>query len=423
MRKTIVYISLLVTATLSAQNLSLTDALKLAKDDKYKQTELDVLKQEINLKIQKNKRLPLIYADANLQRNLIVPVTPVPAIAFNPDATPGEIIPLKFATDWNAKAGIQFSMDIFNAQNQSNIKLAENASKKSNLTKRQANDDFKYLIIDLYAQVYLAQQQFDLVLINEEKYKETLEILLKRYQAGRVSELEKNTAIQKALELEFTSSEAEYVFKNKLLDLSKYVDITPFDHFSTSIQELINSDPEVLSSDVDQLKIDIQRNELEISSNKQLALPKLTLNAFYGAQFYDNKLNIIQSDNWFGNSYVNVSLRIPITENYEKSLKAKQLAYELEISRSKLENLITEKRTFENKKSNDLLVLNKKIDNYNKIITLAEQNVQIAKKQVDLGTALVNTYNQELENLIANQKKLLQVNYDLLSKYLQKYLN
>lgn len=419
MRKFYFYLSFFVWVQSNAQELSLSKALELANNPEYKQAELEVLNQEINVKIQKQKRLPLIYGEANIQRNLIVPVTPVPAIAFNPNAQPGEIIPLKFATDWSAKAGLQFSIDLYNSQNHLNIKQSENDSKKSKLNKIQIADDFKNLIIDLYAQVFLAQQQFEIALLNENNFKETLEIIIKRNQAGRVSDLEKNSGLQKAYELELTTDEAEMVLKNKYLQLANYLDISGFDFVSTSIDEMIEQNWVVTDYEIEQLQLDLISKQIEIDNNKSKSIPKLALNAYYGGQFYDNSLKLTNSENWFGNSFVNLTLRIPITENIEKSLKNKQYQFEKAITQSKIETLEREKRTLDLQKQNELLLLNQKLNTYKQLVGLAETNVEIVKAQADQGTILVSEYYKELENLFSQNQKLWQVSYDLLKKKLE----
>lgn len=419
MKKIVIYISLLISAQTFGQELSLSKALELANNREYKQAELDVLKQEINLKIQKNKRLPLIYGEANMQRNLIVPVTPVPAIAFDPNAQPGEITPLKFATDWSAKAGLQLSLDLFNSQNQLKIKQAENLTKKSELSRKESVETFKNLIIDLYAQTYLAQQQFELSIQNENNYKETLAVLIKRNEAGRASDLEKNTALQKAYELSLTTDEAEMVLKNKWLQLANYLDISAFDLISTSIEEIIYVNYETSDFEIEQLQLDLDAKQIEIRNNKLSAIPKLTFNAFYGGQFYDNQLKINQTENWFGNSYVNLTLRIPLTENFETSLKNKQFEYEKEITQNKIEILAQQKQTTELQKQNEILLLTQKINTFKQIVALAETNVSIIKSQVDAGTVLITEYTKEIENLFSQNQKLWQLNYDLLKKQLE----
>ncbi len=419
MRKIILFISLLISVQINAQELSLSKALELAKSPQKNQADLEVLKREIDLKIQKAKRLPLIYGDANLQRNLIVPVTPVPAIAFNPNALPNEITPLKFATDWSAKAGLQFSLDIFNSQNQLDIKSAEFEKKRSEISKKQTTVEFNRLIIDLYAQTYLSQLQYEVSLINETKFNETLNIILIRNKEGRASDLEKNNALQKALELELTTNEAEYVLKNKFLELANYIDISIYERLSTSIDEILASHFKNEDFDIEFLKLDIAQKNYEIKNNKLSYLPKLSFNAFYGTQFYNNQLKVYDSDYWYGNSFVNFSIRIPLTEQYEKGLKSKLSTYELEISQSKLSALELENHIFMEQNKNEKLILEQKIRKQKEIIDLISNNVEIIKVQLNSGTILISEYNSELEKLFNQNQKLWQLSYDLLMKNME----
>ena len=67
--------------------------------EKLIQAQSSLKAAQLDILAEKGKRLPLIYAEGNLQRNIITPITPVPAEAFDSNAAPGEILPLKFATD------------------------------------------------------------------------------------------------------------------------------------------------------------------------------------------------------------------------------------------------------------------------------------------------------------------------------------
>src|SRR5690606_18198232 len=52
------------------------------------------------------RRIPMVYADAQLQRNWIIPVTQMPANAFDPSEPEGKKLPLRFTTRWTSHAGI-----------------------------------------------------------------------------------------------------------------------------------------------------------------------------------------------------------------------------------------------------------------------------------------------------------------------------
>lgn len=413
MKKTVLFISLLVCTHLNAQNLTLKEALELAQSQKIKQTDIEVLNQEINLKIQKSKRLPLIYAEANMQRNLIIPVTPVPSIAFDPNAQPGSITPLQFATNWSSKAGLQLSFDIYNPTNQLNIKQAQNTYQKALLEQNENKVNQDKLITDLYAQAFLAQQQYDLSLINEENFQETLEIILNRYDSGRVSEIEKNTALQKSYELESYRFEAELILKNKYLELSKYLDVSNYNQFTTLIQDII-TDFKRSDFETEKLFLDVESKKIDINNNKLAYLPKISLNGFYGSQFFDNEFRLTNSERWFGNSYVNLAIQIPISENYERNIKKKKLKLELESIQSKLEESQKNDEVLNLQNENEVRILAYKIANLEKTVNLTKENLNVLKAKVTAGTILISDYNNEMENYMEQNKKLWQSLYDLL---------
>lgn len=76
--------------------------------------ETDVRIAEDHVALEKIKRYPTVSGDLNLQRNSIIPVTPVPAKAFDPAAPVDEIRPLQFATKWSGNTGLNASYDLFN---------------------------------------------------------------------------------------------------------------------------------------------------------------------------------------------------------------------------------------------------------------------------------------------------------------------
>lgn len=88
-------------------------------------------------------RIPVFYIDANLQRNLIIPTTPVPAIAFNPDAQDGEIIPLQFATRWSSRAGVQLEWQLFDPKRALDEKEQALSVREAEITTAQNAQDWK----------------------------------------------------------------------------------------------------------------------------------------------------------------------------------------------------------------------------------------------------------------------------------------
>lgn len=419
-RLNILGIIVLVAHGAIGQELSLDQVLTLAKNETTFQADKQVEVEAIKLKIQQSKRIPQLFGEANLQRNLIVPTTPVPAIAFNPNAQPGEIMPLRFATDWSAKVGLQLSVDIFNPELEGNIRLAKLTQQKAALQQQDAYRLDKNGIRDLYAQVILAQSQLEVAEKTAKDYTKTLQILKERKDAGRLDQIQWNNALQKGLELEQLEEEAAMVLLNKKIALLPYLEYDLNTRFTTPLDQILLEANSVASSlDRETLVIDKELNALKIKNINRLAIPKLTFNGYLGSQYFNNEFRILNGDYWFGTSYINLALRVPITEVFERNLNKKQLLLESSILDSQLGQTNSDDQVLELQKKNERLILNQKVQRQMEIVQLASSNVAIITAQVEEGTQLVAELNKEVEAYLNQQQKLWQAQYDLIKKKLE----
>jgi len=420
MKKLFLSIFLCGCSVVFGQDLSLQEALLQAKSYKKEQGVLELQIQEIQQKINRRKQLPLLTGEANLQRNLIIPVTPVPSIAFDPNAQPGEITPLKFATDWSAKAGLQLSWDVFNPQKKWTNKQTNIQYEKAKINDALTKENLEKEIIDLYAQAYLAQQQLDIAIDKEANYSEVLNVIVQRVEAGRSSEYEKNSALKTYQEIQMNRKEAQIVLQNKFVALMNYLDVSAYSNFNTTIEEILNLEIARNSNLEQQLLLwDVRLNEEEIAFNKKTYLPTLTLNGYYGAQFYDNQLNLFNANNWFGNTYISLGIKLPISQWLEKSAEQEKLNLQNRLATAKLNELKQNDTQIDAQRVNDLALFNEKVKKQKEIIKLSELNLKIVKAQFDEGTILITEYNKEVQNTQDEFKKLWQYQYDLVSKIIE----
>lgn len=420
MKKLFVSIFLCACSLGYGQELSLQEALLQAKSYKKEQSLLEVQIQEIQQKINKRKQLPLLTGEGNLQRNLIIPVTPVPSVAFDPNAQPGEITPLKFATDWSAKAGLQVSWDFYNPQKKWTNKQTAIQYEKAKINAALTNETIEKQIIDLYAQAYLAQQQLDIALLKETDYTEVLNVIEKRVEAGRASEIDKNNALKTYYDIQMNRKEAQVILQNKYVNLMDYLNVAQYDTFTTTIDDILQLAVDKNSELEQQLLLwDVWLNEEEINFNKKTYLPTLTLNGYYGAQFYDNDLRIFKTDNWFGNSYVSLGIKIPISQWLEKNAEQKKLTLQNQLATAKFNEQVQNDTKFSTQRMNDVALLKEKIQQQEEVIKLSEANLKIVKAQFNEGTILITEYNKEIQNTQEAYKKLWQNQYDLVSKLIE----
>jgi len=404
-----------------AQKLSIDSLWASAADyEKLKQANINLSLANLNIKAEKLGRLPLIYAEGNVQRNLITATTPVPAIAFNPNAAPGEILPLKFATDWNAKGGLQFSVDLFNPERNLAIKTAELDRKSTALDLEKETRDWKKNATSAYAKVVLSANQYLEALTDSARYAKIVALVGERQKAGRATLIELNNAKQELINKQTQLQEAYRVLQVANLDLSNYADTRKYNTLSSSIEEIVSKLKQGDKNlQLEQLKIDQEKNSIQLANLKREALPTLTLNAFYGSQYYSNSFKLWNNENWYGNSYVNVGVRIPISEAVNRSLKKKQLGLENQVLLSKyreeqgLDANNISARQLNIVQAENVLKNNKAIE------AIAAENLILVQDQYQAGRILLTVLNEELSAHFKKKQQVWQAEYDYLLAILE----
>ena len=397
--------------------------LQASSYEKLRQANTNVSLANLNIKAEQLGRLPLIYGEANLQRNLITPSTPVPAIAFNPNAAPGEILPLKFATDWSAKAGVQFSMDIFNPQQKLALKTAELERKAAMLDYDQTLQDWKKQVTSAYAKVVISSKQYLESVADSVRYAEIVDITQARQNAGRTTLIELNKAKQELIKRQTQLHEAFRVLEVANIELSKYADTRGFTQLSSSIPDIVTRlKADARNIQLENIQIEQQKIGVQLQSLKKEGLPTLSLNAFYGSQFYNNSFSLWNNNNWFGNSYVNVGVRLPISETIDRALKKKQLGLQNQLLISQYREEAAMEAANQQQQMLNIIHAEKALEHAVAIQRLSNENIRLAQKQYKSGKILLSELNQELSTHFKNMQNVWQAEYDHLLAVLERYV-
>jgi outer membrane protein len=422
MNRIFILISLICSSLASVAQQFPIDSLWASADtyEKLKQANVNLALANLNIKAEKLGRLPLIYAEGNLQRNLITATTPVPAIAFNPNAAPGEILPLKFATDWNAKGGLQLSVDLFNPQTNLAVKTAELDKKSAMLNLEKETKDWKKQATSAYAKVVLSSSQYMEALADSARYAKIVALITARQQGGRATLFELNNAKQEQINKQTQVQEAYRVLQVANLELSNYVDVRKYNTLSSSLEEIVsklqqgNKNLELESIQLEQQKLNIQ-----LSNLKREALPTLSLNAFYGSQYYSNSFNLWNNENWYGNSYVNLGIRIPISEAINRALKKKQLTLQNQVLLSKYREEQGLDSTNKSAQQLNIVQAENVLKNARSIEVLSAENLILVQNQYQAGRVLLTVLNQELAAHFKKKQQVWQAEYDYLLAVLE----
>lgn len=413
-------LSFFFTCAVGAQNLSIEDLWNQQQQlssSKEQQALFDL--GTLKIKTEKGRRLPVITGEANLQRNLIVPVTPVPSIAFDPTAQAGDITPLKFATDWSAKAGIQLAWDLFNPNTQLAIETAKLEQKGDQLQSNLDADDLKKNATKAYGKALLAQKQYDAAVQDTILYHKIVEVSNLRFAAGRIGILEHNRAVQTQMQKQNQWVEAYQVYVNSLMELGRYHNLENVVQLSSSMEEIVAA-LQFGETNFKEGKIENERNKIVMQRQnltKEL-LPTLTFNAYYGAQYFDNSLAVFSGDQWFGSSYVNLGLKLPISNTFQYQLKTKRFKKQEEIYSYQLEEEQKKNRIDKAQKEQKITALKQKWELSKQMDKLASSSVETAQKQFDEGRILIQQLNEEVSNSWSMNKQTWQIMYDCLEAVL-----
>lgn len=372
--------------------------------------------QEEQLRIRKSERIPVIYGDVNLQRNLIIPTTPVPAIAFDPKADEGAILPLKFSTKWNSKAGIQLEWDLFNPTKRSQRKEDQINLEKAKVSELQSKQEWKINATLAYASIVLATEQYKAALADSILYAEINNINKDRYEAGRLSSSEYIVSQQELLRKRINIHESWSILEEANLELGRYYPLERISVLKNNIEEIVSLTDSIAEENFDQqlISLDEQLAQIQLEGIKRQALPTLSFNAYYGGQYFSNSFNIVNKNYWYGYSYANLGLKIPISAYFTNSASIRQATLNEKIFRNQLNEAKDSDAIDLKQKSSKINSQNKRIKSLEEIKDLAAQNKAEKLESYEAGRILLTEFNKANSEYLKSCQDLWQAKYDLL---------
>lgn len=407
---------------LTAQSLSIEELWRQKdKSSSIQQKKLNVDAQIEQLNIRKSERIPIIYGDANLQRNLIIPITPVPAIAFDPNAAEGAILPLKFSTKWNSKAGLQLEWDLFNPNSKFQKEEDVLAFERAKIEELKETYNWKLNATLAYASIVLATKQYQVALEDSTLYSEINQVNLDRYNAGRGSSEELILSQQELERKRIRLYESWSILQEANLELNRYYYNEDINFLSSDMNEIINSaeNQEFNKFDYELIELDQRLSNIQLRGIKRQVLPSLTFNAYYGSQFFNNELNILDKSNWYGYSYANIGLKVPISAYFTNSSSVKKALINEKIYAAQLEEIKINDDIDNKQKLSKVTFAKQKLEGLNKIFILAGRQKKEKYDAYQAGRILLSEFNKVNSDYLKAQQDVWQAEFDLLNTILE----
>lgn len=350
--------------------------------EKYKREQLEVEIAKKQIVETRAMGLPQINAEVNFQRFLELPVQVFNSSAFDPTAPEDALTELRAGTDFNSSAALRVNQLIFDGSYIVGLQV-------SRFYKSFVDDNLKKTKQEILMDV---TQAYELALVSRENklFLDTLVIstkqLLEKQEAlfdlGMITEEDVYQIRYSLLQAETNLSAANYTQKNALAMLKLVMaypqeeNIHLKDDLETIMRNAISSSLEGdVSSNLDLLLLNKRKrlSEYDLQNMKMGYLP--SLGAFFNQSYnyFSNDIELLNWDRWFAQSFVGVSLSIPIFSSGEKWArvqKAKIAVKQDEYAIKELERTLAFR---EIQLKNDFSQALKQLE-------LQKENVQLAKR-------------------------------------------
>lgn len=425
----LVFAGLLLSALVQAQTptsplrLSLQEAraiaLKNNPDLQIKQLEVSITKAQADQA--RLRRVPLIYGDFNMQRNLIIPVTPVPANAFRPDAPEGELIPLRFTTKWTSNTGLNAELNIFNPQKRTELAEARLQTQIRQTEKEAEEINLSYNLDEVYAAAIIAAEQLKLAAADTLNNYTVWKMSKEQFDAGRLMQADLNKAKADLNNAKNNFEEAEKIWKQAKAELMVTMGYPPSDEalleLTDDIESLFRSyqqspAPSAESIALRKLTQEADLLNTQLSSMKAGYLPNIILKAYYGANYFDNRFEIFKGNNWHGNSFINLGVRLPITEGLERSKKLTEIRLQTESNRLSYLSQQNKNELERLQATRDIAILEQKYLRSKENYDLAADTYRIAQQQYENGRLLIGDLSKSNYAYQLEKNNYLNVAYD-----------
>ena len=336
--------------------------------------------------------LPQVNGSVQVINNLQLQTSILPGEIIG---QPGELVAVQFGTRYNVVGAVGVTQTLYDQAQIYNMQIAKQNGTIAELNLQKTKEQLIYDIATVYygAQVSLTQKQ--LVADNLSKIDTLLKVTTIQFENGfaKKIDVDKLVVSQTNLQTELATSEVNY--QQQLLLLKYYMGLpleTSISVPAIAIDEapggtLVNTET-LNTTDVNILQAQRALFDLNLRQVRAGYIPTLNANFNFAYQLQQNNFRIFSNDaNWFPNSYVGITLNVPIFDGLSKYARTSQI--ELQIKQSELdEQYLTESLKMQRSNAQNKLTINiGTLENQQRNIQLAEEVFETTKAQYIGGIA------------------------------------
>lgn len=337
----------------------ITNSLQLAN------ARIDIEKGRTTVSQNRSRLLPVINGIVQLTDYLKSPVNVTTGTLLGNDFPETPTWQTIRSMQYNASAGIQLSMPLYDRTVITAIDVARTVERISSLQYEKAVEDLTMQIGKVY---YMAQASRELERLADEnigRMEELCDITEALFLQGVVMEVDLNR-VRISLQTLRTQRDQSRTLHGQQLNMLRFLmDVAPETPLEvTRMTESIGgADDGGVSTELPELRMTAQQKTLaerRIRTVKAGYLPTLSLTGYAGGLGYQEKFRHFfntdaAKDNWFGNCYVGLAVRVPLFDANSRKLQIRQYRYDALQAANRME--LAQKQLNENY-ANAMLQLN-----------------------------------------------------------------
>jgi len=413
---------------LNSESLTLEEAVSYALKHSPSLNIEKMKLEEATLQVKDSRlqQIPEIYISGNLRRNLIIPATPVPANIFDSSKPDNEMMYLQFNTNWNSSAGVNLNYDLFNPEKWNSVAQQKQQLKIQEYDVHISEEKLREDIALAYAECVIAEEQKSMLIKDTTYYASMFNVANQLYLKEKISLTEKNNIHRSYNESITDYLEAGNIVKERKAKLLYLLgkDITPGNIAILTLEEgipallkkmeqnvfkttMLNNLEEMRQKEV------VSLTDLRLKSTSMKYVPTLSINGYYGSNYYYNDLSLFNNKYWRGNSFIGLSISLPVTQSFRTSNEVSRLRLQRQMDVEYLRDIQNSK---EKEKINEFSLLEVRKKSYylsRENWELSQQNSEASIVEFEKGYILQTDLLNEQLKMQQTRQSFLQAAYDL----------
>lgn len=308
------------------------------------------------------------------------------------------------STQYNATAGIQLAMPLYNQTVYASIDMAKTVSSLSPVAYEKGVEDLTVQVGKIYYLAQAAKEEIRLFDDNIARMEELCNITEALYVGGVVLEVDVNRVRINLKNIQTLRDQFHTLYRQQLNLLRFIMDSDPA--MPLDVVDLIDTITPVnndgVNADLPELRLAEMQQELiekRIKTVKAGYLPSIALTGYAGGIGYQDRFGHFfhtkeATQNWFGNCFIGLTIKIPIFDAGSKRLQIQQYRHDARQAANRME---LQRRQLEESYANAMLQLNHNLEAY----TTQAENYRQAE-------SVYNVTEEQYKEGVASMTALLQ---------------